>query len=93
MSVGQPSSTGANSAVSIGATAGVIVDGTGRRRSVLIQNVHATQILYVGTTSGVTTSNGIRVNAGESIEFSDYIGPVYGIASGAATDIRVFEVG
>lgn len=79
--------------VAIGATAGVIKAGLSTRRSILIQNVHATQVLYVGDDSSVATSTGIKVAAGESLEIADYNGPVYGIASGADTDVRYFEVG
>jgi hypothetical protein len=88
-----PSSNGSNSAVSIGTSAAQIVDGTSMRRSVVVQNAHASNVLYVGANSSVTTSNGIKIAAGDSISFNDYVGTLYGIASGASTDVRVFEVG
>lgn len=79
--------------VAVGAAAVLIRAGNPQRRSVVVQNVHATQVLYVGDDSSVTTAAGLRLNASESIRIDDYNGPVYGIASGAATDVRYFEVG
>ena len=87
------SHSGSYGTVSIGGTAAVIKAGNAQRKSILIQNVHATQVLYVGDDASVLTTTGIKVSAGESLEIADYNGPVYGIASGAATDIRYFEVG
>jgi hypothetical protein len=79
--------------VSIGATAAVIKATQGSRTSILIQNVHASQVLYLGDDADVTTSNGIKVPAGAAVSFDDYVGPIYGIASGAGTDVRYWQVG
>lgn len=87
------SHTGSYAAVTIGASAAVVKSGKPSRKSILIQNLHATQVLYLGLDSSVTTSNGLRVAAGESVRIDDYNGPVYGIASGAGTDVRYLEVG
>ena len=81
-----------NSTATIGATAGSIIAGRSGRRSVVVQNLHASNDLYIGDDANVTTSNGVKVAAGQSISFEEYIGPVYGIASGAGTDVRVLEV-
>lgn len=78
--------------VTIGAAAALIVAANGKRRSVVIQNVHATQVLYLGDDTSVTTANGLKVVAGASVNFVDFTGPLYGIASGAGTDVRYFEV-
>jgi hypothetical protein len=88
-----PSSTGANTAVSVGTSAVQLVDGTTGRRGVLVKNNHATQILYVGNDANVTTSNGFPIAAGGSQQFDNYTGTLYGIGSGAATDARIFETG
>jgi hypothetical protein len=80
-----------NSTVSVGATAVQLVDGTTLRKAVIIQNVHATQILFIGGDANVTTANGLRIGVNESVQI-DRPDPVYGIASGAATDVRVFEI-
>ena len=78
--------------VSIGTSAAIIKAAKTIRKSIIIQNVHASQVLYLGTDSSVATTTGLRVAAGESVEFDDYNGVIYGIASGAATDVRYFEV-
>lgn len=82
---------GAYNTVSVGTTAAVIASRRDSRNSIIVQNVHASQVLYVGTDSSVTTSNGLKVAAGESVKIDDYRGVVYGIASGAATDVRFLE--
>lgn len=79
--------------VSVGATATLIKGAKAVRNSILIQNVHATQTLYVGLDASVLTTTGIRINAGDSMEISDGGAEVYGIASGAATDVRYMEIG
>lgn len=75
--------------VSVGASATLIRAARTSRDAVIIQNVHASQVLYLGD-SAVTTSTGLKVAAGESIQLPT-CGDVYGIASGAATDVRYFE--
>lgn len=79
-------------AVAVGATAVGVKAARSNRKSITIQNVHASQILYIGGDASVTTSNGLRIAAGAERTIEGYNGPIYGIASGAATDVRVFEV-
>jgi hypothetical protein len=86
-------STGAYAAVSIGTSAGVIKAARASRRSIVVQNAHAANVLTVGMDSSVTTSNGIRLGPGDSLTLEGYTGAVYGIASAASTDVRYFEVG
>lgn len=76
-------------AVTVGGTAVLLLTGRTLRESVVIKNNHATQILYVGNAS-VTTSDGMPVAAGQSITL-EVVGTLYGIASGAGTDVRVLE--
>lgn len=78
-------------AEAIGTTAAVIVDARTTRKSVVVANEHASNVLYVGG-SGVSTANGLRVDPGESVDFNDFNGAVYGVASGADTDVRFLEV-
>jgi hypothetical protein len=62
------------------------------RKKLIVQNVSSNRTLYVGPT-GVTTSSGLRISAGGSLEIE--LGPgitLYGIANGASTDVRVFQV-
>lgn len=77
-------------AVSIGTSATTVVAAGRQRQSVLIQNAHASQVLYVDTASDLTTSTGIKVAAGESVRLKTRK-KVYGIASGASTDVRYLE--
>lgn len=84
--------SGSYGTVSVGAAAVLVVAARFSRNGLVVQNVHATQTLYLGNDSSVTTSTGIQVPAGASADFPDYAGAVWGIASGAATDTRFFEV-
>ena len=81
-----------HAAVSVGGTAVLLKAANTSRVSLTVQNLHATQLLYLGTSSAVTTANGIRVAAvGGTYVFDDYLGEVWAIASGAATDVRYWE--
>lgn len=74
------------------ATTATLIVGAGNRRSIIVQNNHATQILYVGDDNGVTTSTGLKIAAGASLTLEAYTGALYGIGSGAATTTNYFEV-
>lgn len=82
---------GAYNTVSVGTSATLIRAAASARDAIIVQNAHASNLLYIGTDSSVTTSNGLRVGAGESISVPTR-GNVYGIASGASTDVRYLEV-
>ena len=75
----------------IGTSAAVIVAASSREY-VIVKNNHATNILYLGFDSSVTTSNGMSVAAGSDRIIDGYDGAVYGIASAASTDVRYLEV-
>jgi hypothetical protein len=77
--------------VSVAATATLIRPAKALRKSIVVQNVHASQTLYLGDDSSVATTTGLRLNAGDSVRLSDCNAAVWGIASGAATDTRYFE--
>lgn len=79
--------------VTIGATAALIKAGRAPRNSILIQNVHASNNLFIGLDSSVTTANGIKIAAGQSMQFTDSGSEIYGIASAAGTDVRWMEIG
>lgn len=82
----------ADSAASIGGTAAVVVQGRATRKSLIVQNLHATQLLYVGGAT-VATSTGLQVAAAGGIrQIDNFTGVLYGIASGASTDVRVIEI-
>lgn len=76
--------------VSTGTTAGLIKAANSRREAIVIKNVHATQVLYVGSDSSVATTTGFKLSAGESTRLETK-SAIWGIASGAATDTRYFE--
>lgn len=78
--------------VTIGTTAALITAQDGGRKSVLVENAHASNVLYVGNDSSVTTSNGFKIAAGASQRFYEP-GPLYGIASAASTDVRYYKEG
>lgn len=77
--------------VAVGTSAVQLAAGRTQREILTVQNVHATQILYIGP-STVATTTGLKVAPGGLFTFESYEGPVYGIADGAATDVRVLEV-
>lgn len=77
--------------VSVDASAEIIVAANTSRTSVVIQNADASDIVYVGSNSSVLTTTGIKIAAGSSITFDDYTGPIYGIGSAAAVDVRYWE--
>lgn len=76
--------------VSVGVTATVIAAANAKRGTLVAQNFSATADLYIGLTAAVTTANGLWVGPKGSIEISSATG-VWGIASAAATDVRVMQ--
>lgn len=84
------SSESAYGAVSVDGTAEIIKAANPRRESIVIQNVHATQVLYIGSDSSVALASGLKLIAGESIRLQTK-SAIWGIGSGAATDTRYFE--
>lgn len=83
--------------VSVGTSAAEIVATTSDpspRRQVWITNAHASNTLYVGFGSDMTTANGFPLAAGSApvVFVLENNVTVYGIASGASTDVRVLVV-
>lgn len=89
----------AHSGTTIGPAATLIIPvSLADRNGVSLVNNHATGILYVGFTSGVTVGPGALagtpVKPGGSIGLDVAAGlTVYGISDGATLDIRILEVG
>ena len=79
--------------VSVGTSAVQVSAGQARRSSILIQNVHASNTVYVGPADTITAENTIQLSAGDSVEFSDVQGPIFAVADGADTDVRFLEFG
>ena len=81
---------GANhGSVSIGTSAAVILAANTTRSNIVVQNLSANN-LFIGIDSSVTVANGIRIVAGASATLT-HAAAVWGIASGAASDIRFLE--
>jgi hypothetical protein len=76
---------------SIGASAASLVAARTNRRSVVVRNTHASQVLFLGKDSAVTTANGLAVPAGQATELT-YDGQVFAIASGASTTVLFAEL-
>lgn len=71
----------------------VLVDGTTTRNGVTLQNLSATVDVYVGAggAAGVQTTTGLKLAAGATMTFTDYIGPLYGVVAAGSADVRVAE--
>lgn len=76
-------------AVSIGTSAAVILAANTSRANLLVQNLSVND-LYIGVDSGVTVANGIEVPPNGSVLIT-HAAAVWGIASGASSDVRYFE--
>ena len=60
-------------------------------RSVVVHNAHASQVLYVGWGSDVTSSSGFPIAAGGYMEFELlFTDELWAVGSGAGTDARVY---
>ncbi len=76
--------------VSVGTSATEIARERTGRRSITIKNLHASTTLYVGG-SGVSSSNGMEVKAGESIQLTT-TAAAYGIAASGSVTAAYVEV-
>jgi hypothetical protein len=72
-------------------SAQLIAGARSSREQIAVQNLHATNLLYIGPDSSVTAANGIRIAAGAE-RIVDSRGDVYAIASAASTDVRFWEI-
>ena len=69
----------------------LIVAANGQRRSLVVTNTHATITMYIGGASGVSSSNGQAVPAGQSISFNFYIGAVWGKSASSSVTATYAE--
>lgn len=81
-----------HSAATVGTTAASVASARESRVALLISNMGAATV-YFGTTSGVTTSNGVPIAAGGSYLEEYYTGAVFMISGSAAQNVRLWEVG
>ncbi len=89
-----PVTTVANyGAVTVTSTATSIRGVNSSRVGLTIQNLGAVD-LYWASNSSVTTSNGIKVSPGETLEIdARYTGAIFGITPSSTANIRYWEVG
>lgn len=86
---GTPASSISGASVSVAATATLIAAANVNRRSLLIRNVGSVDV-YLGP-SGVTTSNGQKLAAGETLEDSATVAAWYGIVATGTCEVRTTE--
>ncbi len=86
LSISPDATIGTNASVTCSTTATLLLSANAKRRSFLILAPPTNTVtVYVGFSSGVTTSNGIPLNASNNLSDNTYVGAVYCIvASGTA---------
>jgi len=83
--------TGAHATVSVGTSATSILAANASRKEWLIYN-NGAAILYLGSSSGVTTANGIPIVPQRAASGRIYKGAFWGIVSAGSIDVRRWEV-
>lgn len=78
--------------VSIATSATSIVAANAARKALIIQNADATNPMFIGTTSGVTTANGYKVAAGASVTLSPSNNTWFGIVAATPVSANAIEV-
>ena len=79
--------------VSVGTSSVEVAADNPDRAEIVVQNDHATQVVYLSLGGTAVANNGIRLNAaGGSWTSNSYTGAVSAIATGAATTVLVTEV-
>lgn len=79
-------------AVSIGGSNVAAVAANPNRERIILQNDHATQVIYLSLGGTAAANAGIRLNAaGGSILLEGYTGAISAIATGASTPLLVTE--
>jgi hypothetical protein len=79
----------AHSNKTIGTVADKLVDENSYRRSILVQNLSATNDLYIGNAS-VTTANTVKIAPGEGLTLYTR-SAIYAVASADTCDVRYLE--
>jgi hypothetical protein len=70
----------------------VVASDLADRKKILVQNVSGNRTVYLGHANTVTSSNGIRLDAGANIELDLAAGvALYAITSAASADLRILE--
>jgi hypothetical protein len=76
----------------VGTSAVLLIPARSTRRVAIVRNSHASNLLYVGGSSGVTTANGLLVPAGQAVELPGHETEVWAIASAASTTVAWADV-
>jgi hypothetical protein len=76
--------------VSVATTATSIISSNTNEKVRTIKNIGSNAI-FVGGDSSVTTSNGFPIDAGETLDVSDYTGEVFGIVAAGTEDANYIE--
>jgi hypothetical protein len=88
-----PQAFNAGSAVSIGAVNVAAVAANGNRSTLILQNDHATQVIYCSLGGTAVANVGLRLSAaGGTVVLDGYTGAVSAIATGASTPLLVTEI-
>ena len=91
--IGADAPNGTSVAESVGTSSVQLLADNSGRRSALLQNLDPDNDIFVGFDSNVTTNDGVRVGSGGGQYVVDeYTGPLFAIATGSDTDVRVQEV-
>jgi len=76
--------------VSVGTSATSIISSNTNEKVRTIKNIGSNSI-FVGGDSSVTTSNGFPIDAGETLDVSDYTGEVFGIVATSTENANYIE--
>ena len=90
--IGADAPDGTSVAESVGTSSAQMLADNSGRRSALLQNLDPDNDIFVGFDSNVTTNDGVRVGSGGQYVVDEYTGPLFAIATGSDTDVRVQEV-
>lgn len=89
-----PTLTGNTLSVTTAAGGVVVAAAATHHRTVIVQNIDSTNPFYVGASSGLTTANGYRIAAGESISLELHPLAVLHAISGGTVEARfIIETG
>ena len=77
--------------VAVGASSGDLITSNANSSKLIMQNVHATRVIFFGLGENATADKGIAVADGETLTLP-FCGAVDVVASGADTPVRVQEL-
>lgn len=73
--------------ISLTSVATQILPSDATRRSLIVQNI-SNSTVFIGTSNGVSSSNGIRLLTDDSLTLDQYDGSVFGIADATGHAVR-----